>query len=302
MTKGVLLMAYGTPKTLEDVEAYYTHMRGGQKPSAAQLENLVERYKAIGGTSPLIAISDRLRDKLQERLRQSGSTTRLYTAMKHSPPFISDVVRQAADDGVDELLAVALAPHYSKMSIGTYMLAVEVANSNLPRKMKLDMVLSWHDNPKLIQAWTSAIKNAGGRLSRDYFLVFSAHSLPERILANGDPYVSELVDTSDLVAGQAGKAEWGFAFQSASHGKEPWLGPDILSYLEEMVAKGKSSFLIAPIGFVSDHLEILYDIDVECQDWAKAHGVQLARCDSLNDSSGMVECLSSIIAENNYLG
>lgn len=294
-------MAYGTPKSLEDVEAYFTHMRGGQKPSWPELKNLVDRYKAIGGTSPLIAITERLRDKLQERLRQSGSGTLVYTAMKHSPPFIADVVRRAADDGIDELLAVALAPHYSKMSIGTYMLAVEAANSALPRKMKLDMVLSWHNHPKLVQAWTDAIKQSERSLPRDYFLIFSAHSLPEKILASGDPYRSELVETSELIAKQVGKADWGFAFQSASHSKEPWLGPDILSYLQEMLGKGKSSFLIAPIGFVSDHLEILYDIDVECKEWARAHGAKLARCDSLNDSPGMIECLSQIITDNHYL-
>ncbi len=294
-------MAYGTPKSLEDVEAYFTHMRGGQKPSRPELENLIDRYKAIGGTSPLIAITERLRDKLQERVRQSGSGTRIYTAMKHSPPFIADVVRRAADDGIDELLAVALAPHYSKMSIGTYMLAVEAANSALPRRMKLDIVLSWHDHPRLIQAWTDAIKRAERNLPRGYFLIFSAHSLPEKILASGDPYRSELVETSELIARQVGKADWGFAFQSASHSKEPWLGPDILSYLQEMLEKGKSTFLIAPIGFVSDHLEILYDIDVECKEWAKARGAQIARCDSLNDSPGMIECLTQIITENHYL-
>ena len=294
-------MAYGTPKSLGDVDAYYTHMRGGQKPSTPELENLIDRYKAIGGTSPLIAISELLRDKLQERLRQSGSSTRVYTAMKHSHPFIADVVRRVADDGIDELLAVALAPHYSKMSVGTYMTAVEAANSALPRKMKLDIVLSWHDRPKLIQAWTDAIKRSERNLPEDYFLIFSAHSLPEKILASGDPYRNELVETSELIAGQLGKADWGFAFQSASHSKEPWLGPDVLSYLQEMLGKGKSSFLMAPIGFVSDHLEILYDIDVECKEWAKAHGAQLARCASLNDSVGIIECLSSIITENHYL-
>jgi protoporphyrin/coproporphyrin ferrochelatase len=294
-------MAYGTPKSLDDVEVYFTHMRGGQKPSRPELENLIHRYKAIGGTSPLIAITERLRDKLQERLRQRGSGTRVYTAMKHSPPFIADVVRKAAEDGIDELLAVALAPHYSKMSIGTYMMAVEEANSALQRKMKLDVVLSWHTNPKLIHAWTDSIKHSERSLPRDYFLVFSAHSLPEKILASGDPYRSELVETSELIAKQVGKADWGFAFQSASHSKEPWLGPDILSYLQDMLGNGKTSFLIAPIGFVSDHLEILYDIDVECKEWASANGAQLARCDSLNDSPGMIECLDSIITENHYL-
>ncbi len=145
MMKGVILMAYGTPRSLEDVGTYYTNIRGGRTPSEADVANLVARYRAIGGTSPLIRITESLRDGLQARLRSGGSETRVYTGMKHSPPFISDVVAKAADDGVDRLLSIALAPHYSKMSTGTYLLAVELANESLSKKMKLDSVPSWHN-------------------------------------------------------------------------------------------------------------------------------------------------------------
>jgi protoporphyrin/coproporphyrin ferrochelatase len=300
MMKGVILMAYGTPRSLKEVEAYYTNIRGGRKPSEDQVANLVERYRAIGGTSPLIRITESLRDKLQNRLRVEGSGTRIYTAMKHSPPFIADVVSQAAEDGVDQLLSIALAPHYSKMSTGTYLLAVELANAALPKGMKLDSIYSWHANPRLVAAWARRIRSAEKDLPEDYSLIFSAHSLPESILAQGDPYRNQLLETSKLVGVEVGRVGWSFAFQSASHTNEPWLGPDILNHLQTLLDGGKRSFLIAPVGFVSDHLEILYDIDVECRQWANERGVRLARCESFNDSEDLVECLYSLVLEKQF--
>ena len=134
--------------------------------------------------------------------------------------------------------------------------------------MKLDSVLSWHENPRLIEAWAGRIRQAEKKLPGGYSLIFSAHSLPESILAQGDPYRSQLLETSELIASEIRKEQWSFAFQSASHTREPWLGPDILDHLQSLLEKGRNSFLIAPVGFVSDHLEILYDIDVECREWA----------------------------------
>jgi ferrochelatase len=298
--KAVMLMAYGTPKTLGDVQAYYTHIRGGRKPSPEELANLVERYKAIGGTSPLIRITEEERSKLQSSLAASGSETRVYSAMKHSPPFIADVVKEAVTDGIDELLSIPLAPHYSKMSTGTYALAVELANAALPTKMKLDFVLSWNRHPELIGAWAKRIRQAERTLPTGYSLVFSAHSLPERILAQGDTYRIQLLETAELIAAEVGKEGWSFAFQSASHTGEPWLGPDILEHLQQLVDKGQEDFLIAPIGFVSDHLEILYDIDIECKQWAKDHGVRLTRCESLNASDELIGCLRSLVLEKHF--
>lgn len=299
--KGIILMAYGTPRTLGDVEPYYTDIRGGRKPSPSELANLVGRYEAIGGTSPLIQITERQRDKLQARLRRAGSETRVFAAMKHSPPFIKDVLAQAADAGVDEILALVLAPHYSKMSTGTYMLALDLANAALPNKVKLSYVWSWHTNPLLIQAWARRIERARLGLREGHSLIFSAHSLPEKILAQGDPYRSQLLETSELIAAEAGYKEWSFSFQSASHTGEPWMGPDILDHLQSQFQSGRREFLIAPIGFVSDHLEILYDIDVECRQWAKDRGATLVRCESLNDSEDLIECLHSIAIEKGFL-
>lgn len=299
--KGVLLMTYGTPRSLEGVADYFTNIRGGMKPTEEEIENLRKRYEAIGGTSPLIHITESLAEKLQRALEGEGSYTRVYSAMKHSEPFIADVVKKAAAEGVDELLSIALAPHYSKMSVGTYMLAVEMANASLPGKMKLDSVSSWHTNAKLIEVWSSRIRKAEQRLPGEYSLVFSAHSLPEKILASGDPYRYQLIETCELISHAINRSQWSFAFQSAGHTKDPWLGPDILDHLQGRFDHGSKTFLIAPIGFVANHLEILYDIDVECKQWAREKGVRLDRCEMLNDDDDFVECLGSIVHEKQFL-
>ncbi|MDV3244348.1 MAG: ferrochelatase [Nitrososphaerales archaeon] len=299
--KAVVLMAYGTPRSMKDVEAYYTHIRGGRKPTPEELDNLIERYEAIGGTSPLIEITERERAGLESSLRAAGSETKVYAAMKHSPPFVADVVKEASEDGAEELLALALAPHYSRMSVGSYISSVKEANEGLSRKMKLSLVESWHDNPVLIRVWSDRIRDAASRMAGAYWLVFSAHSLPERILSEGDPYKDQLLHTCGLITHEVGKKEWSFSFQSAGHTPEPWLGPDLVEHLESLRGKGETRFLIAPVGFVSDHLEILYDIDVECSQWARDSGVSLSRCRSLNDSKEFVGCLFSIVKERGFL-
>ncbi|MBI3858987.1 MAG: ferrochelatase [Thaumarchaeota archaeon] len=301
MNKAVLLMAYGTPRTLDDVEAYYTHIRGGLKPSEEALADLVARYKAIGGVSPLIEITQRQRQGLEGALRKAGSETRVYAAMKHSPPFIADVVRQASEEGVDSILTIALAPHYSRMSIDSYISAVNAANESLPKKMEVESVESWFDNPVLVSAWHQRVKEASAKMGDETWLVFTAHSLPARILQEGDPYRDELLATSGLVADSAGYKDWSFSFQSASKTGEPWLGPDILEHLNVLHDAGKRKFLIAPVGFVADHLEILYDIDVECREWAKGVGAGLDRCRSLNASPEFIDCLFSVVEARDFV-
>jgi protoporphyrin/coproporphyrin ferrochelatase len=297
---GVILLTYGTPSSLGEVEAYYTHIRGGRRPSEPELDDLVRRYRAIGGTSPLIEITESQRRKLQDRLEREGSSTRVYCGMKHSPPFIADVMRQASEDGVKDMLGIPLTPHYSKMNTETYVLAVEMANNGIPRRMELDFVRSWNTNPLLLDAWARRVEEAQARLPQENSLVFSAHSLPEKTLAQGDQYRSRLLETSELVASRAGRDGWSFAFQSAGHTGEPWLGPDIVEHLQGLFDGGRRSFLIAPVGFVSDHLEVLYDIDVECAGWAKDHGARLARCRMLNDSEEFIDCLHSLVVERGF--
>lgn len=301
MTKAVMLMAYGTPRTLDDVEAYYTHIRGGRKPSEEALADLLDRYRAIGGTSPLIEITERQRQGLETALRKAGSETKVYAAMKHSPPFIVDVVKQASEDGFDRLLTITLAPHYSRISIGSYISEVNAANEGLPTQMKVESVESWFDNPVLVRVWRDRVKEAATRMGGDAWLVFTAHSLPAKILLEGDPYRDQLLATSRLVADAAGFQEWSFSFQSASKTGEPWLGPDILEHLQTLRDAGERSFLIAPVGFVSDHLEILHDIDIECAVWAREGGAKLVRCESPNDSQEFVACLLSLVKENGFV-
>jgi protoporphyrin/coproporphyrin ferrochelatase len=299
--KGVLLLTYGTPSSLDAVEAYYTHIRGGKRPTDAQLAELAGRYRAIGGSSPLIKITDSQRSKLQAKLQREGSSTRVYCGMKHSQPFISEVMSQAMRDGVSEMLGIPLTPSYSKMNTETYVLAVEMANNAQPSKMALDFVRSWNTNSILVEAWADRVKEAQAMLPSNNALVFSAHSLPERTLAEGDQYRSRLLETSELVASRAGREDWTFAFQSAGHTGEPWLGPDIVDHLQSLFDGGQRSFLVAPVGFVSDHLEVLYDIDVECKAWARGHGANLARCRMLNDTDEFIDCLYSLVEERGFV-
>ncbi len=298
--KGVLLMAYGSPATMDDVEAYFTHIRGGRKPDPGQLEDLKARYQAIGGPSPLLAITEKQAAALRRSLRDSGSDTQVYAGMKHSPPFIEDVVKDAAAAGVTKLLCVALAPHYSRISIGGYQKAVEGAALGLAERVSTTFVKSWHDRPKFIAMWANSVESASSGIGSDASLVFTAHSLPQKILAEGDPYKAQLLESSGLVANRLGGRPWTFAFQSASKTGEPWLGPDIIDHLEELRKSGIRKFLIAPIGFVSDHLEILYDIDVECAEWANKRGLALERTKSANDGSELIDCLVDVVNSHRF--
>ncbi|MDG6991325.1 MAG: ferrochelatase [Nitrososphaerota archaeon] len=297
--KGILVMAYGGPSSLDEVEAYYTHIRGGRTPSREQLDELVGRYKAIGGGSPLLDITKRQAAGLQRSLAARGGA-RVYAGMKHSPPFIKDVVQEANAEGVTDLLCIALAPHYSKMSVGAYAKAVDEANRTLPSPMKVEFVKSWHRNPKLVAMWGDRVRDAAVTAGAGAALVFSAHSLPERIINEGDPYRDQLLESSQLIAARAEWKDWSFTFQSQSKTGEPWLGPDILDHLESLYGKGKRKFISAPIGFVSDHLEVLYDIDVEARGWAEKRGAQLVRCESPNDSPEMVACLVEICEQHGF--
>jgi ferrochelatase len=297
--KGILVMAYGGPSSLDEVEAYYTHIRGGRKPTQGQLEELKSRYSAIGGSSPLLEITRRQAAGLERALREKSGAI-VFAGMKHSPPFIADVVEEASSKGVTELLCIALAPHYSRMSVGGYEKAVDEANERLPKPLKVTFVKSWHRNPALISMWAGRIREAARETGPEATVVFSAHSLPERIIREGDPYRDQLLESSRLIAELAGWTDWSFTFQSQSKTGEPWLGPDILDHLQSLYVQGKRRFISAPIGFVSDHLEVLYDIDVEAKGWARQRGVELVRCRSPNDSAEMVAALVEIAEQNGF--
>ena len=283
MSEAVVLMAYGSPSRIEDIPAYFEDIRGGRPASREAVEELTDRYRRIGGRSPLDDITEAQRAALE---RELGIP--VFVGMKHWRPRISEAVERALAAGATRIVGVVLAPHYSRMSIGGYRERLERA---LRERAALVFVESWHDHGPFLDAVAERVRGA------DAHVVFTAHSLPARILADGDPYREQLHESARQVAERAGLAHWSFAFQSASATGEPWLGPDILEELERLESAGARSVLVAPIGFVSDHLEILWDLDVEARDKSAELGIELARMQSLNDDPAFVRALATLVRE-----
>lgn len=296
---GVLLLAYGTPETLDDVEPYYTHIRGGRPPSPEALANLRERYQRVGGRTPLLDLTRDLAHKLQPRLDAGPSPRRVYIGMKHWHPFIGEVVPQMAADGIETATAIVLAPHYSRMSVGSYRTYVEQAQLDQPIAMRF--VESWQAQPlfrKLIaDRIVAGLAQFPSDVRSDVLVLFSAHSLPERILSWDDPYPRELHESATGIAELAGLTDWRFAFQSAGMTGEPWLGPDILDYLETLAAEGVRQVLSVPFGFVAEHLEVLWDIDNEAQTKAAELGITLHRTRMPNADAEFVEVIAAIVSD-----
>ena len=281
MKPAVIVMAYGSPATAEDVPAYLADIREGKPVSEGAIEELAERYRRIGGRSPLDEITERQRAALERELGLP-----VLVGMKHWRPRIAEAVEAGLAGGADTLVGLVLAPHYSRLSIAGYQERLEQA---LQGRAELVFVESWHDHEPFLDVLADRVRGFDGHV------VFTAHSLPERILAAGDPYRDQLLETSRLVAERAGLDEWSFAFQSASSTGEPWLGPDILEELDRLAANGVRHVLVCPVGFVSDHLEILWDLDVEAREKAAELGLGLERIDSLNDDPAFIRALAELI-------
>jgi ferrochelatase len=299
---GVLVLAYGTPETLDDVEPYYTHIRGGRAPSPESLANLRERYRLVGGRTPLLDLSQGVVDALQARLdADSPGRYRVYLGMKHWHPFIGEVVPQIAADGVRHLIGVVLAPHYSRYSLEGYRKYINQALENVAEPFELHFVESWHAHPLFRRLIASRITEQLAQFpaqARDQVLVlFSAHSLPEKIQAAGDPYPQQLKESADGIAALLGLKDWRFCYQSAGMTGEPWLGPDILDYLDELHAEGVRYVLSAPFGFVAEHLEVLWDIDTEAQQKAGELGMTLRRIRMPNADPEFVEVIRAVVSE-----
>lgn len=298
---GVLVMSYGTPESLDQVEAYYTHIRRGHPPTPEALQELIARYEAIvGGVFPLRANTDRQVQALQRMLDEQypGRRYVCYQGLRHAAPFIEDGVDAMADDGITEGVGIVLAPHYSVMSVGGYIQrAKEQAEK---RGIRMQFVESYHLHPLLIEALSvrlrDALKAIGDDHGRNARVIFTAHSLPEKILELNDPYPEQLLETSRAVSEAAGAANWQFAWQSAGQTKDKWLGPDILDVLESIAEEEPgAAVVISPIGFVSDHLEVLYDIDIEAKELAGKLGIRLERTASLNDDPLYIRTLADCI-------
>ena len=299
-TVGVLLMYYGTPSGPGDVERYYTDIRGGRPPSPEALAELRERYEAIGGDFPLARITREQADALERALNESevGPQFRVYLGAKHSPPFVQDAVRAMADDGIRRGIGLVLAPHYSKMSIGGY---IERARDALPEGLEIDFVRSWFENERyldlLAERVAAAIERLPADARADALVVFTAHSLPERILEWGDPYPEQLEQTAKLVAARLALSgeRVGTAWQSAGRTPDPWLGPDLVEVVEEAAREGRPGVVVAPCGFVADHLEILYDVDIEARGAAERAGIALERTESMNADPAFVAVLADVV-------
>jgi ferrochelatase len=280
MSDAVVLMAYGSPERLTDVPAYYADIRGGRPIASENLADLVERYRRLGieESSPLNAITEQTRAALEDELGLP-----VFTGMKHWAPRIADAAEAALAAGADTVVGLVLAPHYSALSIQGYRDQLESA---LAGRAELRFVDSWHNDPGFIDVLADKVRGT------EAHVVFTAHSLPQRILDIGDPYVEQLQETARLIAERAALRDWSFSFQSESPTGEPWLGPDILDHLRSLDA---TRVLICPVGFVSDHLEIRWDLDVEAAELARELGVELWRIEMPNAEPAFVRVLAGIV-------
>jgi protoporphyrin/coproporphyrin ferrochelatase len=297
---GVLVMAYGGPGSLEEIPGYLADIRHGRPTPRAVLEEITENYRAIGGSSPLLPVSRRQVDALAAEL---GAEYRCYLGMRHWSPWIEDVVGEMAEDGVMRAVSLVLAPHFSSMSVARYQQKIADGLELYRGRIHFEHVPSYHDVPGLVEAFASRVEDGLSRWPDDerasVHVVFSAHSLPQRLLASGDPYGEQCLETARLVAARAGVPDerWSWAYQSAGRTPEPWAGPDIAEHLRELAAAGVRDVVSVPVGFVSDHVEILFDIDRRAAAVASELGMRLERPPALNDDPVFIATLADLVRE-----
>jgi ferrochelatase len=299
---GVILMAYGAPGSLDEVGDFFAHIRGGRRPPEERIEELKSRYREIGDCTSLLRITARVARALEARLASDGGEpVRVFAGMRHSRPFIHEILREVGEAGVGRLVGLPLAPHYSSYSIGAYHRTLRQAAAGVAAPPDLLPVDHYHDHPGLIAAFAEtlgeSLEEARREATGPVRILFTAHSLPEKIVADGEPYVDQLMATSRLVAEAAGQSDWEFAFQSASPTGVPWLGPDLLDVVERLGREGRRAVLVAPVGFLADHLEVLYDVDILCRRVAEEAGIRLWRTPMQNARPAFVEALARIVRE-----
>jgi protoporphyrin/coproporphyrin ferrochelatase len=301
---GLLVMAYGTPYKLEDLERYYTHIRHGRRPSAEMIEDLRNRYEAIGGISPLSRTTLEQAEKLEKQLNEAQNEIefKMYLGLKHIDPFIEDTVEQMHEDGIEEAVSIVLAPHFSSFSVKSYNDRVKEEAEKLggPRFISVE---SWYDEPKFINYWAEKVKRIFEQMpedeKNDSMFIFSAHSLPEKILQSGDPYPLQLQETADLIAEQAGIETYTVGWQSAGKTPEPWLGPDVQDLTRDLSKEHNyKAYVYVPVGFVCEHLEVLYDNDIECKRVTDEVGANYYRPEMPNARENFIDALSTVILKN----
>lgn len=287
MNAGVLLMAHGTPSSLDEMPEYLRLVRGGRAPSTELLEEMTHNYAAIGGRSPLTDITLAQAQALRERL---GGTLPVAVGMRNWRPFIDAAVAELAAAGVTRVIAIPLAPQFSTLSVEKY---ISVATAALPSHMSLDAIESYFAHPLLLDAFAEQLRAAAPR--PDELVVFTAHALPVRAIEAGDPYATQVAETARGVALRAGISRYRVAYQSAGRTPEPWTGPDIDAVIDEESARGLRKFLAVPIGFVCDHTEILYDIDIQAARTAREFATSLRRTQSLNTTPAFITLLEELV-------
>ena len=286
MKTGVLLMAHGTPSSLAEMPEYLRVVRGGRPPSPELIEEMTHNYRAVGG-SPLTDLTLAQADALSKRL---GPEIPVAVGMRNWHPYISAGMTELAGKNVDRIIGLPLAPQFSTLSVQKYQ---DAATSALPAGVLFEPVRTFHAHPLLLQAFAERVREADPR--PDETIVFTAHSLPKRVIESGDVYASEVADTAKGVAAQAGVNDYGIAYQSAGRTPEPWIGPDLSEFITARAAAGARAFLVVPVGFVCDHTEILFDIDIQAANTAREAGAALRRTESLNTSRTFIAALESIV-------
>lgn len=292
----VLLMAYGTPRSREEILPYYTDIRRGRPPTEEQLNDLTARYEAIGGLSPLAALTEAQRDALQTALNNiAPNTYHVALGLKHAAPMIEDAVQQLAQEGFTKIVALVLAPHFSSFSIGQYIDRATTAAA--PHGISVVGITSWATEEAFIEFLAADMSAKLATMPSTTHVLFTAHSLPQRIIDAGDPYPAELRSTAVAVAAKVGLKEntqWSIAWQSAGRTPEPWIGPDILDVIDQLATQSHpaAGVLVSACGFVADHLEVLFDLDIEASHRAEQHGLAFARTECVNDNGAIMNALA----------
>ena len=289
----VLLMAHGTPESVDQIPDYLRLVRGGREPSVELIEEITRNWNAIGGRSPLTDITRQQGEALQARLAADGLDVPVFVGMRNWHPFIADAIREIVLTGARRIVGIPMAPQFSTLSVQKYM---DAAKAALPEGTEFSCVRSFHVHPLLIDAFADRVRAERPRTDED--IVFTAHSLPQRVAAAGDPYPNEVMATATAVASRCGIASFQTAYQSAGRTPEPWLGPDLSELVRQRARAGVRNMLVVPIGFVCDHTEILFDIDVQAAGAAREVGLELRRTQSLNTSAIFIRALAALTVDS----
>lgn len=299
--KALLLLAFGGPRSLDEVEPFLTRLFRGRKPSSEQLERIKERYRLIGGRSPLPEITFKQATALEKRLEAKGYPFKSYVGMRYGHPLIEETLKKILEDGIREVIALSMAPFRSRASTGAYVEEIYQIKKKIGEEIEISFVEGWHLHPLFLGAIQEKIEEGLMQFTKEerkgVHLIFSAHSLPKSLVQN-EPYVKDMEESVRGVLRKIEPRPWHIAFQSRGMGPEEWMGPDVESVLTELSRQKIREILIIPIGFVADHIEVLYDIDILYRGKAESMGMTLKRTPSLNFSERFIEALAAIVEEH----